>query len=393
MRLCRKIAIRAKLGVRVCCFFLMRMISFLIFPKKRFADIWLFSERGADACDNAWVMFCYVRETEPCRRLYYILENNAPCRTMVASVGRTLRKGSFLHLLLYFLPTTKISTHILGTAPDPALFSSPIGKKLLRCAGKTIFLQHGITKNDVPALYARNTDVDLFVCGAEPEWRFVLSRFGYSEQKVRYLGLPRFDLLHTARVKRQILFFPTWRSHLSPCSASEFFKSDYARSIDSVLRDVCLHTLLAQYKTRFILVPHPEMRRFYERYSTESPYVLVDAGDIGAWVRECAAVITDESSVAFDFAYCRRPVIYAPLPGLDVPNYPDGWFVREIDGFGEVVRNTEELICAVRAILERDFQTDPRFEKRAAQTFPLCDEENRKRCHEAILQVAKCQKM
>ena len=379
---------RVRLAVRFLYYGAVKLLSYLIFPRRRYRDVWLFSERGVDACDNAWVLFCYVRETEPHRRVYYILERGALCREQVERTGKILRRGSFRHLLLYFLPTVKISTHIFGVSPDPALLASKIGRRHLRAAGKTVFLQHGITKNDIPSLYAQRTEVLLFVCGAQPEYDFVRSRFGYMPDAVRYLGFPRFDLLMAARPARQILFFPTWRFSLAGMSAADFRRSAYARTVMAVLTDARLNALLAAHGVRLVFASHHEMRGFFKNFHMDGAQVVMGGADVGVLIRASAALITDESSVAFDFAYAGRPVIYAVMDGFDAPNYPDGWFDREKDGFGEVVRDMAALFTAVERILTCDFRMEEKFARRAERVFPLRDGENRRRCHEAILTLA-----
>ncbi len=44
---------------------------------------------------------------------------------------------------------------------------------------KVIFLQHGIIKDCMPYLFAENTCMDLFICGAEPEYRYIVENFHY----------------------------------------------------------------------------------------------------------------------------------------------------------------------------------------------------------------------
>lgn len=385
---------RAAMAVRFLLYAAVKAVCGMLLFRKRFADIWLFSERGCDACDNAWALFRYVRERHPERKAYYILDKNAVCREKVEGTGRILKKGSLRHAFYYFLPTAKISTHILGASPDTALFASRAGKRFLRAPGISVFLQHGVTKDDIPALYAKHTSVDLFVCGAAPEYEFVKSRFGYPEGAVRYLGLARYDALHASVPERAILFMPTWRETLSALSPADFAKTGYFSALRRILSDKELSALLEKENVRLVFAPHPEMRKFSHFFHASGDRISVCMEDIGAAVRACAALITDFSSVMFDFSYGERPVVYLAMEGLMLPNYPAGYFDRERDGFGPLARDEAELRQILADIIRNDFHMKAEYKARAAEFFPLRDGHNRARNVEAIADcIAKTKRL
>lgn len=385
-----KIKRRLSLALRFVFLLAVKALT-VFFPKKPYRGIWLFSERGFDACDNAWVLFCYVRRTAPERRVYYILSKEAECCARVGETGPVLRKGSLRHQFLYFLPTVKISTHIFGTAPDGEIMNSRAGRRFLGAQGKTVFLQHGVLTNDIPALYASHTDLSLFVCSAETEYQFVRERFGYPEGVVRCPGLARFDLLTVSRPLRQILFMPTWRTALCGLPENVFAESSYFSAVNEVLKSKALEALLARYRMRMIFTLHPEMRRFEQRFSASNEWIRMETGDIGSLVRSSALLITDFSSVMFDFAYMRRPVIYFLAAGLDISHYPPGYFDRERDGFGEVIYDMDGLLRALDRILSQDCQMPAVYAARAEAFFPVRDTENCRRNAEAILDLVETQ--
>ena len=385
---------RAAMAVRFLLYAAVKAVCGAVLFRKRFTDIWLFSERGYDACDNAWALFRYLRERYPEKKAYYILDRNAVCREEVEEAGRILKKGSLRHAFYYFLPTAKISTHIFGASPDTALFASRAGKRFLRAPGISVFLQHGVTKDDIPALYAENTSVDLFVCGAAPEYEFVKSRFGYPEGAVRYLGFARYDALHAAVPGRAILFMPTWRAELSALSPADFAKTGYFLAIRCVLSNKGLSALLEKENVRLVFASHPEMRKFSHLFHISGDRISVCMEDIGAAVRACAALITDFSSVMFDFAYRERPVVYLAMEGLLLPNYPAGYFDRERDGFGPLARNEVELLQILEDMIRSDFQMGAEYKARATGFFPLRDGYNCARNVEAIADcIAKTKRL
>ena len=365
------------------CLFV-KAVCRLLPGRKRSSDIWLFSERGYDACDNAWALFRYVRQRTPQRKIFYILSKDSPDVSKVSACGRVLRRGSLRHLFLYFLPTVKISTHILGAAPYPALFCSRVGRRKLRAKGASVFLQHGVTCHDIPALYAEQTGTPLFVCAAVPEYEFVRTRFGYPAQAVCCPGFARFDDLTAARAGRDILFFPTWRAAAASLSEEAFCRTPYFAAILSLLSSEALFRLLEREDLRLVFAPHPEMRKFISCFHTDGRRIILDTGDIGDMVRRSAVLITDYSSVMFDFAYAKRPVIYLDVEGLRAPHYPVGYFLRERDGFGPVVRSLPALLAALADTVRRGFCTEQVYRERADRFFPRRDRNNCRRNFEAI---------
>ena len=364
---------RVSLALRLLRMLFFKGIAACVPHADEVRTVWLFSERGDAACDNAWHLFCYVRAHMPEIRAYYILEKGAPDREKVAAVGKVLTKNSTRHALFYFLPTVKISTHLFGASPDLPLMNSHKGRKLLTTRGKTVFLQHGILKDDIPALYAGQTNFDLFVCGAAPEFDFVRARYGYPDETVALLGMARYDALLSAKPKRQILLMPTWRAAFSSLSAEAFATTEFFCSLDTLLHSPALAAFLEKADLTLTFAFHTELARFAPLFTAPSPRIIFGTPDVGEAVRESAVLLTDYSSVAFDFAFARRPVVYLALPGMTDANYPRGWFDRDHDGFGSIVQNEEKLLSALRELVKNGFTVSKTAAKNADAVFPVRD--------------------
>lgn len=99
-------------------------------------------------------------------------------------------------------------------------------------------------------------------------------------------------------------------------------------------------------------------------------------------------LITDYSSVAFDFAYMNKPLIYYHF---DYRKYrknqhPEGYFKYEKDGFGPVVKTKESLYKYIDEIID-DFKNTKKYEERVKQFFDLRDKNNCKRIYEKIKEL------
>ena len=217
-------------------------IGLLLF---RLKEIYIVCERGTDARDNGYHLFKYIVENHPEKNVYYIIDKRSADYPKVARLGKVIHYRSWKHVLFFVAARIKISSHYLGYAPGmPYRFQKL--QRYLRLPGKYVFLQHGITQNDLIGLYAERAHIDLFVCGARPEYEFVSSRFGHPQGVVRYTGLARYDNLHGHPTKREILIMPTWRKYLSGMNKDEFTRSEYYSAWSELLNDSRLTSLLRE---------------------------------------------------------------------------------------------------------------------------------------------------
>ena len=91
-------------------------------------------------------------------------------------------------------------------------------------------------------------------------------------------------------------------------------------------------------------------------------------------------MITDFSSVAFDFAYLRKPVIY--YQKNDDYHYSKGYYDYQTMGFGQVIDNEDELVEKIIDYMENDCLMDEEYIKRVESFFKFHDKNNCKRVYE-----------
>jgi CDP-glycerol glycerophosphotransferase (TagB/SpsB family) len=100
-------------------------------------------------------------------------------------------------------------------------------------------------------------------------------------------------------------------------------------------------------------------------------------------------LITDYSSMAFEIAYIRRPVVYFQFDQASFfaggHAYRKGTWSYPDNGFGPVATTREEALAAVEAIA--DHGPEPEYAARIEKTFPLRDGQCCRRTAEAILRL------
>ena len=370
---------------------LLRPIAQILYGKKH---IWLVCERGTDARDNGYHFFRYLCENHPEQKIYYVIDRESADYPKVASLGNTVQTGSLRHWLLFLSAEMRISTHINGYVPGKHWRYRNFASRR-KGKAKTVFLQHGITKDDMKGFHREYTNLDLFICGAQPEYVYILSTYGYSERALKYTGLARFDKLHDFTIKRQVLIMPTWRGWLSPdfhgdgLSAQAIQESRYFQAWSALLRSERLRTLAEQYQVSFIFYPHYEMQRFLDLFPQGNDAVVIadfTHYDVQNLLKESMLLITDFSSVFFDFAYMNKPTLYYQFDEDEyrAHHYAQGYFDYRRDGFGEVVTEEAELLDLLERYLAEDCRMQPEYQRRIAGFFPLHDDKNCERIYQEV---------
>lgn len=103
--------------------------------------------------------------------------------------------------------------------------------------------------------------------------------------------------------------------------------------------------------------------------------------------RNNGLLVTDFSSVAFDFAYLKKPVIYAQFDKdtfFQGQVYSEGYFDYERDGLGPVCYDYESTIEALIHAIENDCVLDPLYDERGNAFYRWFDQDNCKRVYDEI---------
>ncbi len=387
-----KINLYLKWTVYLMKYLLIYPLALVLHMNKNYKNLWLIAERGTDARDSAYHLVKYIHSNQPNLNIAFVITKDSPDRKKVTPLAKVINKGSWKHYLYFCLADIKISTHIMGYAPDMLLFMKL--DKIGLVKGKKVFLQHGITKDNLSFLYYPNVRLDLFVCGAKPEFDFVYDKFNFNEDVVKYLGLCRFDNLHDDKVKKQILLMPTWRIWLNNCKDIEAFKqSEYYIQFNNLINNKKVINLLKKYGYEMVFYPHYEVQKYIQAFKSSSSNIKIACFkdfDVQALLKESAVLITDYSSVYFDFAYMKRPVLYFQFDyeKFCKSQYAKGYFDYEKDGFGPVAYKIDSIYFNLNNLLENNCINNDYFKTRQERFFPLFDNQNCKRNFEEICKLS-----
>ena len=312
-------------------------------------------DRIDKADDNGEAFFEYVCRKKPEHAdCYFVISRDSPDYDRLAGTGKVVEALSKEHRILLLLADYIFTSQLNGWGENPYGNLEEYFRDLYHRA-RVVFLQHGVTKdNQANWLNRYNQNLHAVICSAREEQKaFLEYPYWYEESRIWNTGMPRMDRLYNADSK-VILFMPTWRKALMEQRLDEdrgiyrwylkegFRRSSYRRFYTKILSDRYFLGKCTEAGYRVIFMPHPIMQPFIGEFQAADEVEILPYDT--SW-RELFArgsiLVTDYSSVAFDFAYLKKPVIYCQFDRKEFfqsHTYQEGYFDYGKMGFGEIAQ-------------------------------------------------------
>lgn len=324
------------------------------------SNLWLFADMSWRADDNAEHLYRYVMRNHPKQKIAFILSKKSIDYLRLKKEGfKLVDPKSFYFKYLIYKADKIISSHV-----DRYIFNALGGDTL-----KTkdfIFLQHGVIKDDL-SRWLNQRKIDIFITSTKAEYDSIAGDFNhykFSTKEVVLTGLARWDALIKNNIlnTKQILIMPTWREYLSGkvqkygarARNPEFVKSLYFQKWQEFLCSKELEKLAVQCGYSIVFIPHPQVRMYLEDFNLP-PYIITSYKEsMQELFCKSSLMITDYSSVAFEMAVLKKPVLYYQFDKDEFfakHSYTQGYFDYERDGFGEVCFNYNQLLYYLKDIL------------------------------------------
>ena len=370
------------------------------FKKKQ---IWLISDRDYVANDNGEHLFRYIcehRKEYPDVEPYFVISGESPDYERMKQYGPVLDLNSRKYKEMYLT-----CDKIVSSSANEDVFD-PFGEDKILYKGVTdfkyIFLQHGITKDDLSAwLNKVNKNISAFITAAKPEYESIRSGHYLYDKEVKLTGFPRFDQLlkknQESTPEKLLLIMPTWRRYISDSFddatsmsiySHSFKKTEYYKFYNELIQNEELLSAMRKHGYRGLLGLHPihseQTVDFRENDVFEIPKGHLDYQEL--FVRG-SIMLTDFSSTFFDFCYLRKPVVYAQFDRKQFYHgqvYDSGYFDYERDGFGPVCHDLESTVGALISLIENGGRLEPVYQERINNFYAYDDQNNCKRVMEAI---------
>lgn len=370
-------------------------------------NIWLLTEKRTEARDNGYWFYKYMKEKHPECNTYYVINKKVPDYEKVAKYGadKIIEPDSWKHCVYYWAAKYNVSSQPFGAHPFN-YFSVIKRIDFLKRKGQIIiFLQHGIIKDELShSLDYSVSKIDMFCVSTKREREAVIKTHGYPTDLVTMTGLCRYDNLnHNCGNKKQILVMPTFRHWLmaadeagkpTKTETDRFLADDFYKKYYSLLSSEKLEKLLEEYDYNLVFYPHYSAQCYLKLYEDKSRSKRVQLAsrldhDVQQLLQESKILITDFSSIYFDFAYMRKPEIYYQFDEdrYRGDHYKEGYFSYKKDGFGPVVKEEGELLDYLRGLLDNNAVIEEQYLKRIDDFFEYSDNGNCERTFRAIMRI------
>jgi CDP-glycerol glycerophosphotransferase len=365
-------------------------------------NAWIFGERGGyGGDDSSYFFFRWMREKHPEQDSYFIL-----CRRHLERIPSELRpwvliQGSFEHYhFLYRAAVVVFNFSGMDLARDWKLLGllGQLPKPLVR-----VFLNHGVT-----AIHQVNNhwrfdrmsshfeEHDIFTVSSVAEKRIFVERMGHPEANLRVTGITRLDGILGAHPTREspnrVLYVPTWRPWLRYGTSDTLMGSRFYAEVFQLLHDPMLHAMLEERGASLTMLTHHVFKPFVAELKALGLHRVsildMHSEDIQAHLRDSHLLITDYSSISFDFAYMNKPVLYYQFDQSEFYRNRGGFFADPNSELpGKTVTTREELFRELQEVISDGWRITPENERRIGKFFEYRDANNCQRVYEAIIET------
>lgn len=368
-------------------------------------NIWLIGDKKTEARDNGYHFFKYLRTEHPDINSVFAIRSGSPDEAIVKKIGPIIPYDSFRHCIYYAAAKVRACSQNHGVRPYEDLPGIKRLRLFMRKDQRHINLKHGISKDFLPGSFDfRKVGFDLYIAGAKPEYDAIKEQFNYPDKNIALTGFCRFDALHNLPApERTILIMPTFRSWLrtsdsSKTEASEdemkkFLNSTYYKAYKELLTDQSLLFKAQENGYKILFYIHYTFQPYVKAFEPFANDVVTvcrrSEYDVQKLLTSSSMLITDYSSVFFDYGYMMKPMVFYQfdLDEYRDKHYKEGYFSYERDAFGPLVKTKEEVVDYMLHIIDQNMKMDDEYKVRAERFFIPHDNHNCQRVYDAILRL------
>lgn len=294
----------------------------------------------------------------------------------------TRRIGSFLGYFDYFTAKCALYTHSSSTDLAPLAFHFKYRRPT------RIYLDHGIDGLKKIGWVSKIEPADGYVVASSVGLRIKQEYWHVSPKRIIDTGLARYDRLFDSIQENdthvhRILYLPTWREWNYGLSRDAFVETDYFKSIKSFLCDENLKKILAMHSVTL----HVELHPFCESYKDVFEELIVGSNieigieAISKEITHSDALITDYSSVCWDFLYQNKSTIFYQFDQDKYISERGAYLDLNEDLFGPVCRDAKATVEQMKILLSNNMIVS---EDKRQSYFTHIDNQNCRRVFDEI---------
>lgn len=204
-----------------------RIVYFIVYPFFSSKRIWIFMDLPYLADDNGINLFKYAVGVDDDIEKVFVLNKDNFAFDDISQIGKTIEYGSIKHRIYTLFAEKVISSHPDNGLVYPFWGNYPFLSGLVKF--KLVFLQHGITKDNISRwLNKSDKNISLIVTASKLELEsFFKYHYNYHRDVPQLLGFPRYDALEKKEDYREIVIMPSWRRYFHHSTKEKILKSNY----------------------------------------------------------------------------------------------------------------------------------------------------------------------
>lgn len=319
--------------------------------------IWLIGGASGRAyTDNSAAFHKYLINNHPEIKVYWVANKNSRDIEKISNLGPIIYKRTIKLLVYLVMAEVVIVSH---SKSDIYPYNAKMFKNTVK-----VYLGHGVNafkqitrKNKFKSL---NEDYSMFVANSDFE-KSIINTWDVDSEKIVVTGSPRNDQLFRIQNNNEksnekvILYTPTWREWIDNDKKEyEGFKTKLAEMV----QDKQLNELLSYHGYKIHLFLHINMHKYYETiisdYNALNFVKLPLNIDLQHYIVLSDMLITDYSSVAWDFLLLNKPVVFYQFD-LELFEFFRGSYIDfRNDLFGPPAYNINDLTNIIQGHLDHN---------------------------------------
>lgn len=380
------------------------LIAYFLYPftKKKFKGrkIWLVGGNAGELyVDNGRAIYEYLR-AKPEIEEFWVLNEGAKIRKKI--LGGKLIKGSVNAYLYFMHAEVVLFSHSISADIAPYLFVVPFVNRFHYKTLK-VFLNHGTVGFKVrKAMNAKTEKIaeelvksyDVNICDSEFERKIKTETWWEVPANTAFVtGYPRYDKLYRVEVNEKKFFFmPTWRNWIK-LEDTKIEDTEYFKNIMEFVTNEKLNKFLEENNIKFNIYIHQLMQDYLKSFSKiklgKNVQLLPKESEITEELQKSKVLITDYSSVAYDFFYLKKPILFFQFDKDEYQKKVGSYVDLDKELFGKAVYNVDECVQGIIDLTNSNFKYEKnlyeKIEKLRPKFLKYSDKANCDRVYDLIL--------
>ena len=206
-------------------------------------------------------------------------------------------------------------------------------------------------------------------------------------------GYPRYDKLYRVEVsEKEIFFMPTWRNWIK-LEDTKIEDTEYFKNIMELVTNEKLNKFLEENNIKFNIYIHQLMQDYLKSFSKiklgKNVQLLPKESEITKELQKAKILITDYSSVAYDFFYLNKPILFFQFDKDEYQKKVGSYVDLDKELFGKAVYNVDECVQGIIDLTNNNFKYEKnlyeKIEKLRPKFLKYSDKANCDRVYDLIL--------